>query len=188
MLSAFCAAPSLSCHFSQELSSLHHGVLPAVPSAHKFLGHISASLLPWQGLILLPPQRAAHREVRQKRSLGFDYLLFPFPFFPHLLPCPSFSTSTWNLQPCPAETGQGLCSAIPASRLLQDTAERRFEVGLRLNTPEEMAGEAALLPLSLALPGYTQLLQEKAYCFPLFFLDLYLHAYDRFTVILSVYD
>lgn len=86
-----CCSLALLPFLSVKSSSLSTTVvLPAVPSAHKFLPDISASFLPWQGLILLPPQRAAHREVEGKKDL---WALIPFsPFsLPSFPPSPALS-------------------------------------------------------------------------------------------------
>lgn len=92
--------------------------------------------------------------------MGFDSL---FSFFPSLFspisclvplfPPPRGLSSP--AYPVYSETRQGLCSAIPAYRLLQDTAEEKGSEVKELNAPEEMAGGAALLPPSLALARYT---------------------------------
>lgn len=65
----------------------------------------------------------------------------------------------------------------------------RFEVQ-GLSTLEKRVGGSALLPISLALPWLHTAPPGKKSGLLLFsfFLGLYLHAYDRFTVILSVYD
>ena len=158
-----------------------HSPLPA----HTFLPCTSASPLPWQGPILLSLRPAAQWHGRGKTfrlcllfSLCFPVLppaLCPFPRVPHALSSP-------------ARERHGLCGAIPGTGCLQDTAEEEG-FAVRGSAPRRRLGkEPCSQPPSPAAGTHSSPRRKPACCFPLFFLGPYLHAYDRFTVILLVYD
>lgn len=139
-------------------------------SAHTLLPHISASLLPCS-----IPSCSVHgkqhsgTEERRGRSSGMtsfspfslSFSLFPYP--PALSPLfPPRPSSLPTCSPAlPSRFAIRLCSAIPATRFLQDmTEEEGFEV--RGSTPwRRWLGEQPYSPSPWPCHRYTQLLQGK---------------------------